>query len=98
MAIYEQPGMNDTSGIFEMFRYVNTVSSGNFFAVMLLVIWVIVFMGTKHFSSSRAFAAASFVSAGMAIPLAILNLLAPRYMYATFALVAVGVLWLKLET
>lgn len=97
MPYYVEPTGNDTAGVFEFFKYVNTVSDNLFFPVILLVIWIITFIGTKQYSASRAWTAASFLVAFLSIPLAIGELINPRWMYMSFVFVAAGVLWLKLE-
>ncbi len=97
MGYYTEPTSNDTLGIFEFFNYINEVANGLFFPVMLLVIWVIVFIGTKQYTTSRAWTAASTVIAFLSIPLAILGLISSRWMYMSFILLAAGVLWLKIE-
>lgn len=97
MAYYKEPGAEDTKGMFEFFSYVNNVSDGMFFPTMVLVIWIITFIALKKFPSSVAFTGASFMSAFLCIPLAIMELISPRWMYLTFVFVAGGVLWMKLE-
>ena len=97
MAYYAEPTANDTKGFFEFFSYVNTVADGMFFPIILLVLWVIIFIGTKQYSTSRAWTAASVVCSFLAMPLAIAGLVAPRWVYLSVVLSAAGVLWLKLE-
>ena len=94
---YPVPTVNDSGGIFEYFNYVNTVSDGFFFLVMVGLIWILVFINSKNFSNSRAFTYASFVSSILAILLALANLIAPMYMYLMIFMFASGLVWLKLE-
>ncbi len=94
---YAPPTMNQSDGIYEFFDYVNIVSDGLFFPVILLVLWIVTFVATKNFSNSRAFTIASFIGAVLSIPLAVLDLVAPRYMYLLIFLTSVGAVWLKLE-
>jgi len=97
MAYYKEPGAEDTKGIFEFFNYVNNVAGGTFFPVMVFVIWVITFISLKNYSSSVAFTGASIITAFLCIPLAIMELISPRWMYLVFVLLAGGILWMKLE-
>lgn len=97
MAYYIEPTGNDTQGIFELFNYVNVTSDGLFFPMMLLVIWVITFIATKQYTTSRAWTFASFLVSFISIILAISNLISPRYMYLCFILLGAGIIWLKLE-
>lgn len=94
---YPMPTNNDTGGFFEMFSYVNTNADNLFFPVMLLVLWGVIFMATKQFTASRAWTIASFVTAVLAIPLAVAQLIAPYYMYLSIILTVIGFVWLKLE-
>ena len=97
MAYYVEPTNNDTRGIFEFFSYVNTTAGGLFFPIMLLVIWIIIFIGTKQYSTSRAWTGASLITSFLSIPLVIGELVAPKWMYLSFIMAAAGVLWLKIE-
>ncbi|MFW6172894.1 MAG: hypothetical protein ACOC5T_04045 [Elusimicrobiota bacterium] len=92
MAYYVEPTANDTKGFFEFFKYVNTVADGLFFPVLLLVVWVIVFVATKTYTTPRAWTAASITVSFLSIPLTIAGLVAPRWMYMSFVLTAAGVL------
>lgn len=95
--IYPVPTLNDTAGAFEYFNFVNNSADGLFFPAILLVIWIIVFLASKGFSSSRAWTFASFVTMVLSILLAVADLVAPRYMYLAIFLTAIGAVWLKLE-
>jgi|SRR6056297_1087902 len=97
MAYYTEPIANDTEGFFSFFNFVNNASSGLFFPLMLLVIFIITFISTKQYSTSRAWTTASILTAFISIPLAIGELIASRWMYMAFIFTAVGILWMKLE-
>ena len=94
---YAPPNATDSQGIFEFFRYVNTTADGGFFLIMTFVIWIIIFIATKQYSSDRAFTYASFVCMVLTILLAVMNLINPQFMYLYIILTAVGVVWLKLS-
>ena len=97
MAYYTVPTGNDTVGLYEFFNFVNLSASGLFFPVMIFVIWIIVFLASKQYSTSRAWTAASFLCGVLSILLATLDLIAPRFMYIFIILFAAGLVWLKLE-
>ena len=84
-------------GFLELFSYVSLVTDGIFFAMILGIIWVVAFINTKAYSSSRAFTFASFLCMVLSIGFAILDLLSVRYMYLTIILVGIGAFWMKLE-
>ena len=98
--IYPEPNINETTGLFEVFQYVSRadVTSGLFFPVIMLVLWTVMFVSMKQYSTSRAFTASSFICMILSILLSVAGLLAPRYMYMCIVLVAIGAVWLKLET
>jgi glycerol-3-phosphate acyltransferase PlsY len=96
---YRQPTGNETSGFYEIFGYVGREATGGlFWPVMLFAIWIIVFLAVKQYSTSRAWTLASFFCAFLSIPLAVLNYIAPKWMYLSIFLTLIGFVWLKLET
>ena len=96
--VYNLPNMNQSNGIFDMFTYVNSVSDGIFFPVMMLVIWIIAFITMlARTSASKALTFTSFFAMVLAIPLSVLGLLAPSYMYLIILMLGIGVFWLILE-
>lgn len=98
MTYYPVPTGNDTKGFFEMFKFIGvTASEGLFWPVILLVIWVVAFLALKSYSTSRAWTFASFFCSILGIMLAVLDYMAPNWMYLCFFLTAVGLVWLKLE-
>lgn len=94
---YTPPTQNESTGILELFTYVNNTVDGLFFLVMLFIVWIVTFIATKNYSSDRAFTYASFICIVLAIPLAVLNLIGPQWMYLFMILTGVGVVWLKLS-
>jgi hypothetical protein len=97
MAYYPSPTENDTLGFYEFFKYINGVSDGAFFPLMLLVVWVIVFVATKQYSNSRAWTSASFICMVMGFGFAVLDLVSPRWAYLMILFIGIGALWMKLE-
>ena len=98
MAYYVPPTGNDTLGFYEYFNYVNVVSTGLFFPVMMFVIWIIAFFALKQYSSARAWTFASFFCSILSILLAVMDLISSKFMYVFFIFLVVGLVWLKLET
>lgn len=98
MVYYQVPTGNETAGLYEIFKYIGgTATEGLFWSVILLVIWVISFLALKHYSTSRAWTFASFFCAVLGIILAVMDYLAPKWMYLAIILTIVGFVWLKLE-
>ena len=99
MSYYTLPTGNQTADLFGMFKFIGeTPTGGLFWAVMLLVIWVVPFMALKQYSTSRAWTFASFFCSILSIFLAIMNYLAPKWMYFTIFMTLIGFAWLKLES
>jgi len=95
---YQVPTGNQTNGFYELFRYIgDTATGGLFWAIMLLVIWVVAFMAIKQYSTSRAWTYASFFCAILGMFLSVMNYLAPKWMYLAIFMTLIGFVWLKLE-
>jgi hypothetical protein len=95
---YIVPTGNETAGFYEMFKYIGGDASGGlFWGVMLMVIWVVTFLGLKGYSTSRAWTFASFFCTILGMFMAVMDYLSPKWMYLTIFLFVVGLVWLKLE-
>ncbi len=93
------PTSNETIGIYEYFQYVNDIATGGlFFPLILSVIWIIVFINTLPFKAPRAWTIASFLTTSLSMILAVLNLVNVKYMYLSMFFLAIGAVWLKLDT
>lgn len=97
MVYYTTPTINNTQGFYEFFNFINLSVSGLFFPVLIFVIWIILFLATKQYSTSRAWTYSSFICGLLSIFLAVMDLVAPKIMYLFIIFFAVGLVWLKLE-
>lgn len=90
---------NNSENIYQMTKFVNEGVGGIFMPVMLLVIWVIAFVGAlaEGRQASRGFIFASFISSVLAIILSLIGMLSTQYMYFSFLLVAGGLVWYSLS-
>lgn len=88
---------NDTIDFFTMTNYVNTVTDGLLFSLILLTIWVVAFVSSKRFKASVSWTIASFICMGLSIPMVVVNLISERWMYLFIVLLGVGLLWLQLD-
>ncbi len=94
------PTVNDTQDLFSMFTFINNVSSGGiFFPIILLVIWVVAFVGSiaEGREAARAWIFASFVSSILGILLGVMGLLARQWIYLLILFVAFGIFWIRLQ-
>jgi len=94
--IYEWPNETQTTGINEIASYVNDVTNGAFFPLILLAIFVITFVSTMHFGQGRAFVYSSFFCSIIAIFMVIAGVLNTGYMYLLFIMLGIGLMSLRI--
>jgi len=87
----------NVTGMRSLFEYVQKVSDGWFFLMILLAIFIIVFISLKNYSNSKAFASASFLCMILSIILRALGFISSTWMYLCIILVAVSVVWLHVD-
>jgi hypothetical protein len=89
----------DASNAYTLFSFVNNGVGGIFMPMMLLVIWIVAFIGAiaDGRQASRGFIFASFIVSILAIPLALIGFLNTQYMYFSFLLVGIGLIVYKLQ-
>jgi phosphoglycerol transferase MdoB-like AlkP superfamily enzyme len=92
-------GMNDSTNLYTIFKFVNTGVGGTFMPLILAAIWIVILIGaiSEGRQASRAFIFASFICAILSILLALIGMLNTQYMYFLFLLVGIGVIWYKLD-
>lgn len=95
-APYTELNLTDTQSLYSLARF---LSPYDFMPLVLGAIWVIAMIGSisEGRQLSRAFIFASFITAILSMILALTGLLNPQFMYACFLLVAIGVVWYKLD-
>lgn len=99
-APYNTLNVTDTTNFYTLFGYVNhAVTGGLFMPVMLLVIWLVAFIGSisEGRPASRGFIFASFICSILSIMMALIGFLSSQYMYFSFLLVGAGLIWYKLD-
>ncbi len=98
---FPTPTPEQTRDLLEIFRFIsNDATGGLFFPVMILVIWVVQFIGVlaEGRPASRAFVFASFTATILSIILGILAMMAQKYIYLLILMVSLGAFWVKLST
>lgn len=98
---YKIPNVNQTGDILEIFRFVsNDLTNGLFFPIIILVIWVVQFVGVlaENRPASRAFVYASFTATILSIMLGILAMMEQKWIYLLVIGVSLGAFWIKLST
>jgi hypothetical protein len=96
---YPTPSSNDFNDLFSLWSWVNTVSNGIFSAMMLLVVFMVIFLGGL-FSGSRAnrsWTFASFICFIISVLMSVFGLLNKNYLYLCILLLAGGLVWIKLQ-
>ena len=87
----------NVTGMYSFFQYVQEVSDGWFFLMILFALWIIIFISLKYYSNAKAFATSSFICMIMSIMMAVLGLISNTWMYLCILLVAVAAVWLHIE-
>lgn len=98
---YPVPTANNTRDLLSMFQFVsNEATDGLFFPIMILVMWVIQFIGVmaEGRGASRAWVYASFTATILAILLGILAMVEQKWVYLLILFVSIGAFWIKLTT
>ena len=98
---YPVPSANDTRDMLSIFQWIsNFATEGLFFPVMILVIWVVQFIGVlaEGRRASRAFVFASFSATILSIILGILAMMAQKWIYLLILMTSLGIFWIKLAT
>lgn len=98
---FPTPTVNETRDLFSIFQFINNkATEGLFFPFVLLVIWLISFIGAiaEGRPASRAFIFSSFVSTILGVLLAIMGFLSVTYVYFLILMIAFGIFWIRLST
>jgi hypothetical protein len=96
---YPQISGNETQNVYTLFKWVNDGVGGIFMPLTLLAIWIIAMVGSisEGRQASRAFIFASFITSTLSILMALIGMLNSQYMYLSFLLVGIGLIWYKLD-
>ena len=98
---YPTPTINNTNDLLSIFQFVsNDLTGGLFFPIMILVIWVVQFIGVlaEGRPGSRAFVFASFTATILSIILGILAMMEQKWIYLLIIGVSMGAFWIKLAS
>lgn len=98
---YPIPNVTDTRDMLVVFQWIsNEATGGLFFPLMILVIWVVQFIGVlaEGRSASRAWVFASFTATILSVILGILAMIAQKWVYLLVLMVSLGIFWLKLAS
>jgi len=86
------------TGIYSFFKYIQIdLTDSWFFLLILLAMFIIVFISLKAYSSSRAFAGASWLTMILSIILRTVGFIDNKWMYLSIILVGISVIWLHIE-
>ena len=88
----------NVTGMYSLFEYIQKVSSGWFFLMILFALFIIVFISLKQYSNSKAFAGASFLCMILSIIMRTLGFISSTWMYLCILLVAISVVWLHIDS
>lgn len=96
---YDLPTESDKmDGMFGFFQWIQDVSGGFFFPLILMAVFVIMFIAIKgSYTSSRAFVTSSFICTMLSIMLGLLNFVAQWVVYLFVIMTAIGVIWAYID-
>ena len=96
-APYSVPTGDETSNLYLLTKYLNGITP--VVASIIGVVWIVAFVGSisEGRQASRAFIFASFISSLLCILSTLIGLLNKQFMYFSFLLVAIGLVWYKLD-
>ncbi len=97
--LFPLPNNTDTSGFYAFTNYVNSSLVDGLLAVAFLwTVFIVTFIASKNFETSKALTIASFISFVISVPLTVINLISPRFMYTFLLLLGGSLVFLKLQT
>ncbi len=88
----------NVTGMYSLFEYIQKVSAGWFFIMILFAIFIIMFISLKQYSNSKAFAGASFLCMILGIIMRTLGFISSTWMYLFIILVAISAVWLHIDS
>jgi len=98
---FPTPTPEQSRDLLSIFQFVsNDLTNGLFFPIMVLVIWVVQFIGVlaENRPASRAWVYASFTATILSIILGLLALIEQKWIYLLIIAVSLGAFWIKLAT
>ena len=100
MAHFPTPTVNETTDMFEIFKFVNNrASEGLFFPVIILVIWFVAFIGSiaEGRPASRAWIFASFICSVLGALVVLMGFMNQNYLFFLVLNIAFGIAWVYLS-
>jgi hypothetical protein len=90
---------NNITGFYSLGQYVQEASGDIFFPAILFGLFIILFVITKSMiiTNGKSFVGSSFIIMILGIMLSTLGFLAPKFMYITIIMTAVGAVWAYVE-
>jgi len=85
------------SGFYGLFLYWNDITSGLFAWLSLIVLFLIVFISSKRYTTERAFSIAAFATAMSAFFYLLMNFIAFKWFILVVIGLAIAVVWLNFK-
>ena len=86
------------TGVYSLFQYAQEVSDNYFVLALMLAIFVITFVASKRYSTSKAFAVAAFINMILSIISRTLGFISNKWMFLSIILVGVAIVWLHKDS
>lgn len=89
----------NVTDVLGIFNYIHNDVYSNFFALILLGLYILIFLLVRSYSisNSKPFATSCFIGMIISIILRTLGFLSTGYMYLSITLVGVAVVWLYID-
>ncbi len=94
MANFAYPN-SSVDTIVGLIQYDNSVTGGMFGIAILVSFFIIIMLALKTFEINKAFAGAAFVTAILGFLLRMMDVLADRFLWIPFVLLALSIVWLQ---
>lgn len=100
MTRFLEMGANDTQDFLSLFQFINNASNGAFFPIVLVLIWVIAFLGglADNRSASTSWVFASFLSIILGSVMTMMGVLSSTYLLFLILLLVFGIGWSKFNS
>jgi hypothetical protein len=95
---YDLTNLSAANDAYEITKASNQLIDGGLGAAMLIGTFLIFFLAFKGLEAKKAFAGAAFVTATAGMLFRALNLIPDGYMFMTFALAGVALIWLRTDS
>lgn len=93
---YDLTNITNSNNFYELMLASNELTEGLLGILILISIFILVYVLSSRYGARTAFAATTFITAGFAVLLRVMNLINDTFLYGSILLVAIAYIWMKL--